>query len=262
MHISFRVRAVTLGLVAAAIATGGVLLHVETGRANLLIGTPGNDVLIGKDDDTTDNPAIQPAGVMADQSLKKADLLFGMEGDDLLIGLLGDDFLDGGPGDDVLVGGTEQGMPPNSDIQNGGEGNDVSVWAGGDGGGPGVDAIVFAVIDRDGANVPTAQMATVGRSERPIATANLLGAPGFCQIDRAPEDSGYEWLVRFVVRNTGAVAVTVRLYGVEQVFCSSKMGGGAEWVDFTQGSYGGGDLRPITLERIREVNPLVGAIVR
>lgn len=259
------VRKLGLGL-AAAVTLGGALLMVASTQAALLIGTSGNDVLFGKDDDRNDVEAIQPAGTMADQSLSRTDVLMGLDGDDLLVGLLGNDVLDGGGGDDVLVGGTEQGQAPNQDPQFGGDGNDVSVWAGGDGselfvGGNGTDAIVFAVIDRDmTTNVPTAKMIDGGHGQRGIVTANLTGAPGFCRIDPAPADSGYEWLVRFVVRATGAIAVTVRVYDVEQVFCSSTEGNGAVWADLT--SYDGGDLRPISLERIGQVNPLVGAVVR
>ncbi len=254
-----------LGLGLAVVTLGAAAISPGDGRAALLWGTPGNDVLVGSDDDTQDNAGIHPPGTAADQSLKRADMLFGMDGDDLLIGLLGDDYLDGGPGDDVLVGGTEQGVAPNSDLQVGGDGNDVAVWAGGDGsdafvGGNGMDAIVFAVIDRDGANVPIAQQLAGAYGERPIVTANLTGAPGFCTIDPAPAGSGYEWLVRFVRRADNVLLVTVRVQSVEQVFCASRAGGGAEWADLT--SYAGGELRPVTLERIRELNPLAGAMVR
>ena len=70
-----------------------------------------------------------------------------------MIGLLGSDTLLGGPGNDMMIGGTEQGQAPNRDVQIGGTGNDVAVWAGGDGsdlfdGGPGkLDALVFGTID-------------------------------------------------------------------------------------------------------------------
>jgi len=101
-------------------------------QAALLIGTHGNDVLIGKDDDRNNNAAIHPPGTAADQSLSRTDVLLGLEGDDLLVGLLGNDVLDGDAGDDVLVGGTEQGQAPNQDPQPGSDGDNVSVWAGGD----------------------------------------------------------------------------------------------------------------------------------
>jgi Ca2+-binding RTX toxin-like protein len=265
MQKSTRGKALGFGL-AAMVTLGAVALQAQPSRAALLWGTPHNDVLIGRDDDVKENAAIHPEGTMADQSLSKADVLFGMEGDDLLIGLLGSDYLDGGPGDDVLLGGTEQGTAPNSDIQVGGDGNDVSVWAGGDGseafvGGDGIDAIVFSTIDRDGANVPTVQMVDLGWGPRPINTSNLTGAPGFCKIDPAPHDSGYDWLVRFIRRTDNVLLVTVRVQNVEQVFCASQAGGGAEWANLA--GYAAGDLlRPITLDRIKQVNPLVGAMVR
>jgi Ca2+-binding RTX toxin-like protein len=260
------IRRVGLGLAVAALTLGGVLIAAQATQAALVVGTRGNDVLFGKDDDRNDNPAFHPPGTAADQSLGRTDVLAGLEGDDLLIGLLGNDLLDGGPGEDVLVGGTEQGNAPNQDLQFGGTGNDVSVWAGGDGsellvGGDGTDAIVFAVIDRDmTTNVPTTQMINGSNGQRGIVTANLTGAPGFCTIERAPADSGYEWLVRFVRRTDNVLLVTVRVQDVEQVFCASRAGGGAEWADLTD--YDGGDLRPISLERIGQVNPLVGAMVR
>lgn len=252
--------------VAAALALGTVLITAGSGQAAFLIGTSGNDVLIGKDDDHKDNPAFHPAGTAADQSLGKTDVLLGLEGDDLLIGLLGIDLLDGGPGDDVLVGGTEQTTLPNQDIQLGGDGDDVSVWAGGDGselfiGGDGTDALVFAVIDRDATtNVPTPVMIEGPNGRRGIVTANLTGAPGFCMVERAPADSGYEFLVRFIRRTDGVLLVTVRTQSVEQVFCADKAGGGAEWLELS--TYTDGELRPISLERIAQINPLVGRIVR
>ena len=254
-----RVHTLGLGVATAAVMLGGVLLGASDSRAGLLIGTSGNDVLIGTDDDIQENPAIHPPNTAADQSLARADVLLGLEGDDLLIGLLGDD---------VLVGGTEQGNRPNSDIQLGGEGDDVAVWAGGDGseaflGGPGNDAIVFAVIDRDEANVPTAKQVDAGRGTRPIVTANLTGAPGFCTVEPGPEGSGYEFLIRFIRRTDNVLLVAVRVTHVEQVFCANREGGGAEWANLTAYTYGGAiEMRPITLERIAERNPLVGTIVR
>jgi hypothetical protein len=96
--------------------------------------------------------------------------------------------------------------------------------------------------------------------QRGIVTANLTGAPGFCTVERAPEGSGYEFLIRFIRRTDNVLLVTVRTHSVEQLFCSSRAGGGAEWLDLT--GYSDGELRPITIERIRQINPLVGEIVR
>jgi hypothetical protein len=128
-------------LLTSAVATS-VLPPVATLHAGLEEGGGGAQVLIGKDNDNINNPLIQPAGVIADQSLDNTDILSGGAGPDVLIGLLGSDVLFGNAGNDILVGGTEQGSRPNSDIMFGGAGNDVSLWAGGDGselfvGGPG-----------------------------------------------------------------------------------------------------------------------------
>jgi hypothetical protein len=96
-------------------------------------------VLVGLDNDNTDNSVIQPIPTPpgADQSLKKSDQITGGRGDDLLIGRLGPDVLDSGAGDDVIVGGTEGGQPgtppPNNDIAFGREGSDTFVWTPGDG---------------------------------------------------------------------------------------------------------------------------------
>ncbi len=94
-------------------------------------------VLIGRDDDTTTDSTIQPAGVAADQTLRKGDQLRGGRRNDVLIGRLGPDTLTAADGDDVLVGGTERGSDiatfPPFDVAYGGAGNDAFVWAPGDG---------------------------------------------------------------------------------------------------------------------------------
>ena len=101
-----------------------------------------SQVLIGADDDSPDDPTIQPPGVQANQSLRKGDQLRGGRGADVLIGRLGPDTLLSGVGEykekgDVLVGGTERGSDvqafPPFDIAKGGWGDDTFVWAPGDG---------------------------------------------------------------------------------------------------------------------------------
>ncbi len=100
-------------------------------------GAAGPQILIGADDDTTADTTLQPPGVAADQTLRKGDQLVSGSGDDVLIGRLGPDTLVGNAGDDVMVGGLERGSDavafPNFDIAFGGEGDDVFVWAPGDG---------------------------------------------------------------------------------------------------------------------------------
>ena len=126
-------------------------------QAALLDGGKGPQLLIGRDDDKTDNVDIQ-AGAAANQSLDRTDVIEGGPGNDVIFGLNGDDVIDGGPGPDIILGGPDGGAapggPPNSDIMFGGPGNDVNLWAPGDGseafiGGPGLDALVFGATDRE-----------------------------------------------------------------------------------------------------------------
>lgn len=91
----------------------------ETGEGLVLVGTPGDDVLI-----TRGGP----------------DTLYGLEGNDTLIAGGGPDVIHGGPGDDMIVG---LGGP---DQLYGGEGNDEIIGHGGRDlidGGPG-DDIIYA----------------------------------------------------------------------------------------------------------------------
>jgi Ca2+-binding RTX toxin-like protein len=225
----------------------------------------GRDVVIGPDNDNLANPLIQPAGTAANQSLNNTDIQRGGGGNDVLIGLLGSDVQLGEGGDDILVGGTEQGVTPNSDIQFGGPGDDVSIWAPGDGsdffeGGPGRDAQVFGVIDRDANNVPTLTGHAPGFPHG-IPTANVTGSPGFCTLEQVPAESGlgYEFLVRFFVRATGALAVTIRLVEVEQVFCTSQAGGQVIFADLRRAQP---QFEVVSLDRVERLNPLVRRIIR
>ncbi|MEL6870651.1 MAG: hypothetical protein AAFO81_12700 [Pseudomonadota bacterium] len=200
-----------------------------------------SEVLIGQDNDNVNNPLIQPIEPPPNQSLNNADILQGAGGCDVLIGLQGNDVLDGGIGDDIMIGGTEQFDPEgfgNRDVMLGGDGNDVNIWAPGDGsdaflGGAGNrDAMVFGLIDRDANNVPVLSPAYGLFSETGVPTANVTGSPGFCTLeDVRATDLGFDYLVRFFVRRTGNLAVTIRLKDVEQVFCTSEAGGAITFAD-------------------------------
>jgi hypothetical protein len=232
-------------------------------QAALLEGGKGAQLLIGRDDDNVNNPAIQPPDVAANQSLNNADLLEGGQGNDVLIGLLGSDVLLGGPGGDILVGGTEQGSQPNSDIIAGGPGDDVNIWAPGDGsdafvGGPGLDAQVFGVIDRVN-NIPTVT-GPVSGFPTGVPTANVTGMNGFCTIERVEDPAfGYEFLVRFFVRSTGNLAVTIRVTEVEQVFCGGLAVGTIVFADLTQPEP---EFVEVTLDQVAALNPTVRLIIR
>lgn len=246
----------------------GSLLGSLTGstqltEAALQEGHGRGDVIIGHDDDNVNNPVIQPAGAVANQSLNNADVLLGRGGNDVVIGLLGSDTMLGGFGHDILIGGPEQGSQPNSDIIFGGPGNDINIWAPGDGsdafiGESGVDALVMGVIDRDARNMPTLTGKADGFRQG-VPTANVSGQGGFCTIERvADEKLGYQYLVRFFVRATGALAVTIRLTDVEQVFCTSKEGGQITFADLRYGT----EFRVVSLDEVAKINRNVRAIIR
>lgn len=162
--------------------------------------------------------------------------------------------------------GTEQGQRPNSDVQIGGTGNDIALWAGGDGsdlfdGGPGhFDALVFGAIDKvDG--IPVISPATGKYRNLGLPTANVTGQGGFCRLERVadPEARGFEFLVRFFVRATGNLAVTIRTHDVEQVFCTSEAGGVATFADLTAPDPA---FVEVSLDEVDRLNAMVRKIIR
>lgn len=259
-------RAIRVGVPMFSAAVFGLLMAGTVGpitsQAAFIEGDQGGpQVLIGSDDDNVANPAIQPAGVVANQSLNNTDVLQGGGGNDVLIGLLGSDVMLGGPGEDILVGGPDPGAP-NSDIMFGGAGNDVSLWAPGDGseafmGDQGLDALVFGVTDRT-AGVPVLS-APVPAFPNGVPTANVTGQGGFCTLEAAPAGSGYDFLVRFFGRATGNLAVTVRTKDVEQVFCTSTAGGAITFADLTQPAPSFVIVAP---DEVDSLNRTVGLMIR
>jgi hypothetical protein len=214
---------VAMVVVAALLAASGAALAVSkvcpsgTTRAHPCSGTDASDKLKGT---------------------SKTDHINGLAGKDVQLGLLGNDFLRGMRGRDVLVGGTEQFETPNFDTMYGGPDADVNVWAPGDGnddffGGPGRDAQVFGVIDRNASNVPT--LTRPGRGyPYGLPTADVTGSPGFCNLARAGQQGDFDRKARFFVRETGELAVTIRLANVEQVFCTNKAGGKITYANLRQ----------------------------
>jgi Ca2+-binding RTX toxin-like protein len=251
-------------VLAAALCT--MVASASAAHAAYVKGTSGDDLLFGRDDDTQANAQIQPAGVVADQSLDKSDVIEGGAGDDVLVGLGGSDVLLGGPGNDILVGGTEQGQTPNSDTMIGGDGNDIALWRGGDGseafiGGKGnADALVFGNIDRDANNIPVISPTTGRHAKTGIPTADVTNQGGFCELERVQDpDFGYQFLIRFFVRATGNLAVTVRTLDVEQVYCTSAAGGQITFADLTATDP---QFEVVSLDDVKRINPQVGKIIR
>ena len=166
----------------------------------------------------------------------------------------------------VSVGGTEQGSLPNSDTMFGDDGNDVALWRGGDGseafdGGPGkADALIFGNIDRDENNIPIISAGTGRHSKTGIPTADVTNQGGFCTVERVQDpDFGYEFLVRFFLRATGNLAVTLRTVGVEQVYCTSQAGREITYADLTAPDP---EFVVVSLDEVKKINPTVGTIIR
>ena len=263
------------GLPALSASLLSVLLGVGLGPAHptqaaVVEGGKGPQLLIGRDDDSIDNADIQ-AGAPANQSLNRTDVIEGGPGNDVTFGLNGNDVIDGGPGVDIILGGPDGGAtpggPPNSDIMFGGPDNDVNLWAPGDGseafiGGPGLDAIVFGTTDREtvpdpetGVRLPTLLFGVEGFPQG-IPTANVSGQPQHCTVELSPS-AGYDYLVRFR-GPTGNIIVTVRVTGVEQVFCSTG-GVGITFADLTLPSPA---FVNVSQQDVETLNPLVARMIR
>ena len=154
--------------------------------------------------------------------MDNTDVLFGRGGGDLLVGNLGSDTLVGGTGPDILVGGPEEATSPNSDVLMGDQGDDVNVWAPGDGsdvflGDEGYDTAIFAQSANTDGSLRLEQV-----NGRQIPRVKIDELPQFsCTIINVPPEQqlGAEHLVRFNVNDSPVVSV--RLRQVEQVLCPS-----------------------------------------
>lgn len=223
---------------------------------------------VGSDLNSAQNPFVQPqdpalSGGGRDQTLQFGDVLRGdadMNGDyeDVLIGRLGTDVIFGGLDDDVILGGTEHFNPQNRDRAFGEDGEDVFVWAPGDGsdffdGGPGIDAVIFGLVGE----VENGQTVfRVANDQLPgdvfidpatgLPQVDVTNSPGFCEViddstspnaEAELDALGLDHLVRFSIRgirnafeagtqNTdNGVRVTLHLKDVELLVCTSRDGG-------------------------------------
>ena len=249
--------------VVLAVAVAGSALAGHAGMAQAtapaiqIPGTPGKDVHVGADNDNANNTFIQPPGVTAKQHMDNTDLLFGRGGDDLLIGRLGGDTLVGNAGHDILVGGPENFLAPNSDVLLGEEGDDVNIWAPGDGsdafsGFTGRDTMIFAPFTQVVNGTPVLQY----WNGRKIPRVKIDASPQFsCTLVKVPPSQklGFDFLVRFNVN--GVPAVTVRQSRVETVYCPSGNAGQALVADLTSAHPA---FKPVALNHIYGV---VGAIL-
>lgn len=255
-----------------ASVTAGLLAstYMTTAAATGILDKIRN-VQIGADNNSIENPVVQPqdpalSGGGRDQSLQFGDVLKGRFFNNLLIGRLGTDVLRGGFRNDVLVGGTEHFNPLNRDRAFGGRGNDVFVWAPGDGsdlfhGGRGQDAVVFGLIGEieNGETVFRVSMDQQAGDifidpDTKLPQVDVPNSPGFCEvIDRgtSPEAEDalkaldLDHLVRFSIRAVrkafedgeqeidNGLRVTLHLKDVEVLVCTNRDGGETELLDLT-----------------------------
>jgi hypothetical protein len=260
---------VSTAVLAVAVASA-LLTTAQASSAALQTTRP--QLLIGADDDRQDNVALQ-AGAATNQSLNRTDVITGGPANDVMFGLNGNDVMFGRAGRDIILGGpdggTPPGGPPNSDIMFGGSDNDVNLWAPGDGseafiGGSGSrDALVFGATDREatadpetGFLLPTLLLGVPGFPQG-IPTANVSGVTSFCTVEASPLPE-YQYLIRFLGA-AGNLIVTLRVSGVEQVFCSGQGGGAITFADLT-------DPFPafvvVSHQEVTQLNSLVGRIIR
>jgi len=247
------------------IMTAGVSLTATAEVYTPLVGTDQN-ALFGVDDNVRDFlSANRGSNGGGDQSQQAGDALSGTDSADLMIGALGIDVLLGNGGHDVLIGGTEDFNPFNRDRAFGGSGDDVFIWAPGDGndffdGGEGIDVLMLGLIgeqrDASGSSAgapffavspPSAEgsqdfdgIYTDPSSGLPIV--DVAGGPGFCEVVDGTGDSaelaemtalGLDHLVRFTLRGPAADAsnpdtglrIAVHLLNTEYLVCGSATAG-------------------------------------
>jgi hypothetical protein len=136
-----------------------------------------------------------------------------------------------------MIGGPENFSTPNSDVLLGDEGNDINIWAPGDGSDAYVgdkgrkDAMVFApfVLKANGAikteRFQGRRVPRVDISDKPAFSCTIVPVP-------ASEKLGAQFLVRFNV--DGSPVVTVRQKDVERVLCPSPQPNRLLWADLTR----------------------------
>lgn len=258
---------------ALLVVATGLTLSAKADINAAAVGTDANST-VGVEDNLRDflsaNRGTNGGG---DQSLQGGDVLFGTETDDLLIGAIGIDILVGSGGDDILIGGTEDFNPRNRDRGFGGSGDDVFIWAPGDGndffdGSTGTDVLMLGVIgekyDADGSgvgapffNVSPPNVAgsqdfdgiyTDAASGLPIV--NVAGGPGFCDVvdgsgsadEQAELDAlKLDHLVRFTLRGPAAdpanpdtgLRIAMHIVNTEFLVCGGETAGDISVLDLT-----------------------------
>ena len=262
-----------LSAVAGFLFTAGLSLSASAEIAYTLTGNDQNSTF---GEDATINAflsANRGSNGGGDQSLQAGDALSGTTQGDLLIGALGIDVLLGYDGDDVLIGGTEDFNPLNRDRAFGGGGDDVFIWAPGDGndffdGGTGVDVLMLGLIGEQ-RNAENSEVGAPFFAVSPPSSSgsqdfdgiyidpssglpivDIAGGPGFCDVvdgynneDEQTElnELGLDHLVRFTLRGPAAdeanpdtgLRIAVHLTNTEYLVCGGKTAGDIVALDLT-----------------------------
>lgn len=238
-----------------------------------MVGTDQN-ALFGVEDNVRDFlSANRGSNGGGDQSLQAGDALLGTDESDLLIGGIGIDVLIGNGDNDVLIGGTEDFNPLNRDRGFGGAGDDVFVWAPGDGndffdGGEGADVLMLGLIgelrdsdgSEDGAPFFNVSPPTAAGSQdfdgifidpsNGLPIVNVAGGPGFCDVVDGSTDSaeqteldnlGLDHLVRFTLRGPAAATdnpdtglrIAMHIVNTEFLVCGGQTAGELVVLDLT-----------------------------
>ncbi|MFK7860828.1 MAG: calcium-binding protein [Granulosicoccus sp.] len=274
--------------------TASMTMLATANASSVLIGTDQN-ALFGVDENIQSflsaNRGTNGGG---DQSLQGGDALIGTEDADIIVGALGIDVLMGNGGSDILIGGTEDFNPFNRDRAFGGSGDDVFVWAPGDGndlfdGGEGEDVLVLGLIgeerDAEGNNTGAPFFSVNPPSaagsqdfdgiyidpSSGLPIVDVAGGPGFCDVvDGADSDAeqtelsalGLEHLVRFTLRGPAAdtsnpdtgLRIAIHLLNTEYLVCGSANAGEIVALDLT--------TSPPTPIDVSELPPLSFALIR
>ncbi|MGQ7847672.1 hypothetical protein ACUNV4_24480 [Granulosicoccus sp. 3-233] len=262
-----------LSVLSAFCLTGTLCLSAVAGVDNTMIGSDRNSISGLDENINRFLSANRGSNGGGDQSQQTGDALAGTEESDLLIGALGIDVLLGNGGDDILIGGTEDFNPFNRDRAFGGQGDDVFVWAPGDGndffaGGEGSDVLILGLIGEqrdDHGNEVGAPFFSVNpptgdgsqdfdgiyidpSSGLPIV--DVSGGPGFCEVvdgyDNEAEQAelaalGMDHLVRFSLRGPAAdlsnpdtgLRISVHLTDTEFLACGGLHAGEIVALDLT-----------------------------
>jgi hypothetical protein len=283
-----------LGCTPVAYTLGEPAAASGNGTAGNGTGASGPAVVhIDPDNNNFDNVIVQPqdpalAGDGRDQSLQDGGILYGSAATDVLVGRLGQDTLLGNDGDDVILGGTEHFNPANRDRAFGGNGNDIFIWAPGDGsdffdGGQDADVLILGLVAEleDGQEVfrvATDQLAgdVILDATTNLPRVDVTGSPGFCTVIDASTSAeaaaalmalDLDQLVRFSIRgiadafeagdqaDDNGLRVTVHLKDVEYLICTSRAGGEIEAFDLRTSP-----PTPTTLAQVSAAVPNVSAI--